>query len=588
MRQHFEQSPAQRLVTLGNNLVLAALIICGRPTACSRARSGRCRKSLCAFAHLQMKGASKVTRREFLAAAGAGAVGITVLGRLASGQVVASASATGKRPPNIVVILADDLGYAELGCQGCKDIATPHIDSIARAGVRFTQGYVTCPICAPTRAALLTGRYQQRFGFETNPGPEAYADKNFGLPLDQPTLAERLKPLGYATGMVGKWHVGYKPELTPPNRGFDEFFGFLSGAHNYLPSARRSDLRRGMETVAGEREYLTDAFGREAVAFIQKNKAKPFFLYLPFNAVHSPLEAAEKHLKRVDGIVDAKRRTYAAMTVAMDDAVGRVLETLRKEGLEENTLIFFLSDNGGPTPQTTSSNAPLRGYKAQVWEGGIRVPFLVQWKGRLPAGKVFAEPVVCLDIVPTVLAAVGKPARADDRLDGVDLLPYLTTEKAGRPHDVLYWRFHAKGAIRAGDWKLVKERGQARWELYNLAEDVGESNDLAEKMPQKVRELERAWQAWNAELQAPRWIRRDAPTESRGATIQPAGTGRGGDVERRFRQMDRNGDGKLSRDEVGRPALFRRLDQDGDGLVTLEEARNALGATSRPAGGARN
>ena len=523
------------------------------------------------------------TRREFLRTAGAGVVGMTWLGRLAWGQ--ATASVPGERPPNIVVILADDLGYAELGCQGCEDIPTPHIDSIASGGVRFTQGYVTCPVCAPTRAGLLTGRYQQRFGFETNPGPEAYADKSFGLPPEQPTLAERLKPLGYATGMVGKWHVGYRPELTPPRRGFDEFFGFLSGAHNYLPGGRRSDLRRGMDAVADEKEYLTDAFGREAVAFIEKNKARPFFLYLPFNAVHSPLEAADRYLRRVEGIKDATRRTYAAMTVAMDDAVGRVLESLRKEGMEENTLVFFLSDNGGPTPQTTSSNKPLRGHKGQVWEGGIRVPFMVQWKGRLPAGKAFTEPVASLDIVPTVLAAVGSPAKADDNLDGVDLLPFLGGRKPGRPHDVLYWRFHTRQAIRSGDWKLVKEQGQDRWELYNLAEDIGESKDLAEKMPEKVRELEKAWQEWNAQLQAPRWIRQDARTEGRGATTRPA-TRQGADVERRFRQMDRNGDGKLSRDEVDRPALFRRLDQNGDGEVTMDEARKAIGATSRPAGSA--
>jgi arylsulfatase A-like enzyme len=513
---------------------------------------------------------------------------MTVLGRLAWGQVAASASAPGERPPNIVEILADDLGYAELGCQGGKDIATPHIDSIARAGVRFTQGYVTCPVCAPTRAALLTGRYQQRFGFETNPGPEAYADEKFGLPLDQPTLAERLKPAGYATGMVGKWHLGYKPELTPPKRGFDEFYGFLGGAHNYLPGGRRSELRRGMETITGEKEYLTDAFGREAVAFIQKNKARPFFLYLPFNAVHGPLEASEKYLKRVEGIVDAKRRTYAAMTVAMDDAVGRVLETLRKEGLEDNTVVFFLSDNGGPTPHTTSSNAPLRGYKGQVWEGGIRIPFMVQWKGRLPAGKVFREPVASLDIVPTVMAAVGKPVKPDEKLDGVDLLPFLSGAKPGRPHDVLYWRFHAKQAIRLGDWKLVKEQRQGRWELYNLAEDIGESKDLAEKMPEKVKELEKAWQEWNAQLRAATWIRQDARTEGRGATPRPGQRGQGRGVQERFRQIDRNGDGKLSRDEVGRPALFRRLDQDGDGAVTLGEVRKALGATSRPSGAGRD
>jgi len=341
-----------------------------------------------------------------------------------------------------------------------------------------------------------------------------------------------------------------------------------------------------MEAMAGEKEYLTDAFGREAVAFIQKNKAKPFLLYLPSNAVHGPLEASEKYLKRVEGISHAKRRTYAAMTMAMDDAAGRVLDALRQEGLEESTLIFFLSDNGGPTPQTTSSNAPLRGYKGQVWEGGIRIPFMVQWKGHLPAGKVCTEPVISLDVVPTVLAAVGRPAKPEDKLDGVDLMPYLSGEKSGRPHDVLYWRFHAKQAIRSGDWKLVKEQRQDRWELYNLADDIGESKNLAEKMPEKVKELEKAWQEWNSQLQAPKWVRQDSRTEGRGVTTQPGQRGLGRGVQERFRQMDRDGDGKLTRDEVGRPALFQRLDQNGDGVVTLDEARKALGAADRPAGAA--
>ncbi|NWG14900.1 MAG: sulfatase-like hydrolase/transferase [Acidobacteria bacterium] len=529
-------------------------------------------------------GSRALARREFLDRMGKGIVAAAFAPAAAMFSVRSSVQSSALRKPNIVLILADDLGYAELGCQGGKDIATPNIDSIARAGVRFTQGYVTCPICAPTRAALLTGRYQQRFGFETNPGPEEYADEKFGLPLDQPTLAERLKPADYVTGMVGKWHLGYKPELTPPERGFDEFFGFLSGAHNYLPGGRRSELRRGLEPTTGEREYLTDAFAREAVAFIQNNKDRPFFLYLPFNAVHAPLEASEEYLKRVESIKDATRRTYAAMTLALDDAVGRVLETLRKEGLQENTLIFFLSDNGGPTSQTTSSNAPLRGYKGQVWEGGIRVPFLVQWKGQLPEGMVFQEPVSSLDIVPTVLAATGIGVKPEDNLDGANLLPSLKSEKAGRPHDVLYWRSQNKKAIRLGDWKLVKEQRQSGWELYNLADDIGESKNLAEKMPEKVKELEKAWQEWNAQLQAPKWIRQDARTAGRGAATRSPGTGRGVDVEQRFRQMDRNGDGKLNRDEVGRPALFRRLDLNGDGVVTMDEAKKALIINRRPAG----
>ena len=363
-----------------------------------------------------------MNRKRFLKSAGSClAAAATVAPMLAR---AARAAAGDSRLPNIIVILADDLGYADLGCQGCRDIPTPHIDSLARNGVRFTSGYVTAPLCSPTRAGLLTGRYQQRFGFETNPGPEAYADDRFGLPRSEPTLAERLKPAGYTTGMFGKWHLGYKPELQPTARGFDEFFGFLSGAANYLPNSRRAarlnPLLRGTQP-AEESEYLTDACGREAAAFIEKNRDRPFFLYLPFNAVHAPLEAGEAYLSRCAAIPDSKRRVYAAMLAAMDDNVGRVLSALRQHNLEERTLIFFLSDNGGTTPQTTSSNLPLSGRKAQVLEGGIRIPFLMQWKGHIPAGKIEDRPVISLDIVPTALAAAGMSARPEWKLDGVNL-----------------------------------------------------------------------------------------------------------------------------------------------------------------------
>jgi arylsulfatase A-like enzyme len=413
--------------------------------------------------------------------------------------------APGGTRPNIIVILSDDHGYAEMGCQGCKDIPTPHLDSIARNGIRFTNGYVTCPICAPTRAGLLTGRYQQRFGFETNPGPEATASDQFGLDLKQATIADRLKSLGYATGMFGKWHVGYKPEYQPIRRGFDEFFGFLSGAHNYFAGGReRHSILRGAEPVE-EKEYLTDAFGREAVAFIERHRDRPFFVYLPFNAVHSPLQAVEKYLKRFESISNPDRRTFAAMLSAMDDNVGRVLEKLREHGLEERTLIFFLADNGGPTAQTTSSNVPLRGAKGQMYEGGIRIPFLMQWKGRLPAGKVDDRPVIALDIHPTAVAAAGGTIDPAWQLDGVNLLPYLTGGNPGRPHEALYWRMGQKRAIRLGDWKLVEERNSAKPELYNLTQDIGEKVDLADKMPEKLKELETAWKAWDAQLEKPRW-----------------------------------------------------------------------------------
>jgi arylsulfatase A-like enzyme len=404
--------------------------------------------------------------------------------------------------PNIVFIAADDLGYAELGVQGCRDIPTPNIDSIAANGVRFTDGYVSCPVCSPTRAGWITGRYQQRFGHEFNPGPAQQADPNFGLPLNEVTLANQLKAAGYATGIVGKWHLGYRPEFHPQKRGFDEFFGFLGGAHPYLPTPGADPILRGTQPVE-EREYLTEAFAREALDFIERHRNQPFFLYLSFNAVHAPLQATEKYLARFSQIQDQRRRTFAAMLSAMDDAVGRVLQRLREYKLEDNTLVVFISDNGGPTNNTSSRNDPLRGYKGQVLEGGIRVPFLMQWKARLPKGLVYREPVISLDIFPTVVAAAGASLPANP-LDGVNLLPYLTGQSKGAPHHALYWRFGAQAAIRKGPWKMVR-LADGQPQLYNLAEDIGESRDLASAQPAKLKELLEDWEAWNRQLSPPRW-----------------------------------------------------------------------------------
>jgi arylsulfatase A-like enzyme len=407
--------------------------------------------------------------------------------------------------PNIIVIVSDDQGYNDLGVQGCKDIATPHIDALARGGIRFTSGYVSGPYCSPTRAGLITGRYQQRFGHEFNPGPAQNASEHMGLPLEEKTLADRLKAAGYATGMVGKWHLGYQDKFHPLKRGFDEFYGFLGGAHSYLDA--RADaanpILRGTQTVE-EQEYLTDAFGREAVAYIDRHKEHPFFLYLTFNAVHTPMHATEKYLARFASIQDERRRTYAAMTAAMDDNIGRVMGRLREAGLQENTLVFYVSDNGGPAANG-SNNHPLRGYKAQTLEGGIRVPFFAYWQGRLPAGKTYDQPVIQLDIAATALAAAGIDASSENKLDGVNLLPYLTGEKTQSPHAALYWRFGPQMAIRRGDWKLVRHSGSTETELYNLAKDIGEQNNLAQSEPGKLKELKAAWDEWNSQLREPLW-----------------------------------------------------------------------------------
>jgi arylsulfatase A-like enzyme len=425
------------------------------------------------------------------------------------GLFIAEARAASK--PNIVVIVADDLGYAGLGCQGGKDVVTPNIDAMASNGVRCTNAYVSCPVCSPTRAGLITGRYQQRFGHEFNPGPEADAPANFGLPLSETTLADRLKALGYATGVVGKWHLGYRPQFHPQRRGFDEFFGFLGGSHGYIKGqgGRAEPILRGTEPV-DEAEYLTDALTREAIGFIDRHHQGPFFLYLTYNAVHAPMQVTSKYLARfATRVADDTRRTHLAMLSALDDGVGAVLETLRKDGLDRDTLVVFISDNGGPTRVTTSRNDPLRGLKGEVWEGGIRVPMIVRWTGHLPAGKVYDKPVIALDIAPTAVAAAGGSPSDDPRIDGVDLLPYLSGEKAGAPHEALYWRFGDQSAIRKGDWKLVRI-GTGAPRLFNLAEDIGEQHDLSGTHPEKVKELDDALKGWMSQLAPPLWLNRRA------------------------------------------------------------------------------
>jgi arylsulfatase A-like enzyme len=405
--------------------------------------------------------------------------------------------------PNVIIFYADDLGWGELGCQGNPEIPTPHIDSIAANGVRCTQGYVAATYCSPSRAGLMTGRYPTRFGHEVN---DDHDTSGF---LHETTLATRLQGLGYATACVGKWHLGESPERRPTRRGFDEFFGTLSNTPFHHPT-KFIDSRKSPEIIEVEDDsfYTTDAYADRAVDWIEEHAAGPWFLYLPFNAQHLPLQAPRKYLDRFTTIADEKRRTFAAMLSAMDDAVGRVLETVRKLGQEENTLVFFIADNGGPTKETTSSNSPLRGFKASTFEGGPRVPFLVQWKGRLPGGKIYAPPAMNLDVVPTVMAAVGKPLTAADNIDGVDLAPFLTGAATGRPHETMFWRFKAQWAVRSGDWKLVVAGGgSGSPELYDLAHDIGEQKDLAANHPDHVAELTELYAAWSAEQARP-WTER--------------------------------------------------------------------------------
>jgi arylsulfatase A-like enzyme len=413
------------------------------------------------------------------------------------------AQAADATKPNILLIVADDLGWGELGFQGNKSIPTPQLDSLASNGVRFTSGYVSGPYCSPTRAGLLTGRYQHRFGHEFNPGRQEGAEK-IGLSLQEKTIADRLKAAGYATGIFGKWHLGNAPEFHPLKRGFDEYYGFLGGAHSYLNVGQGANaILRGTEPVETI-DHTTEAFARESAKFIEKNKDKPWFVYLPFNAVHGPLEAPEKYLQKYAEIEDPKRRAYAAMTHALDDAVGVVLAKLRELKLEESTLIVFFSDNGGPTAVNTSSNAPMRGFKATVWEGGVRVPFVVQWKEHLPAGKTYDHPVIQLDVQPTVLAAAGVTSKPEDKFDGVNLIPFLSGNNNAAPHEALFWRFGPQRAVRQGDWKLVEAADGVQ--LFNLKDDLPETTDVAAKNPEKLKELEAAYVAWNRDNVEPKWV----------------------------------------------------------------------------------
>lgn len=402
--------------------------------------------------------------------------------------------------PNLLILYADDLGYGELGCYGSKEVPTPNIDSIAAHGIRFTQGYVSAPLCSPSRAGLMTGRCGTRFGHENNTMGE-----DRGLPLSEVTLADRLKALGYATGIVGKWHLGKEPAYLPTRRGFEDYYGVLGNPGSYFRPRGFIDARVSPDPqpVRGEGFYTTDAFATRAAEWIEEHRERPWFLYLPFNAVHTPHEAPERYLRRFERIGDPRRRAFAALLSALDDAVGKVLEKIRALDLERNTLVFFISDNGAP-PHREGANGPLRGGKHTTWEGGIRVPFLVQWRGRLPEGRTEDRPVSQIDVLPTFVAAAGGAVDPAWNLDGANLLPFLTGENPGRPHETLCWRIDGAWAVRHGDFKLVMGRGgEGEPELFDLAKDPGEARDLAAVQPERVKELKSLWEAWNARQAEP-------------------------------------------------------------------------------------
>jgi len=426
--------------------------------------------------------------------------------------------------PNIVLIFADDLGYCDSELYGCDLVPTPNIKRIADEGVLFTAGYVTSPVCSPSRAALLTGRYQQRFGHEFLPSNDTY-----GFPVGEKTLADALQSAGYITGMVGKWHLGVREEFHPMKRGFDEYFGVIGWGSDYLdltrddvkriipayeqeritngeeiPAWNRDGVKavvRGIEPV-DEDEYLTDALSRESVAFINRHKSQPFFLYVPYTAVHQPLQVTQEYYDRFPDIEDESTRIYAAMTSSMDDGIGTILDALEDNDLDDNTLVIFLSDNGAGVADYCS-NKPLRLGKQTLFEGGVRVPFTMKWPARIAAGTTYEHPVSSLDIFPTAMAASGSKPSATQSGDGVDLMRFLDKSNADRPHEELFWRSGPNWAVRSGHWKLINAGGQD-W-LYDLSVDIGEKTNVATDHPEVVKKIKSSYDQWNSEMIDPLW-----------------------------------------------------------------------------------
>ena len=429
--------------------------------------------------------------------------------------------------PNILLILVDDMGYGDVGFNGGKDIPTPNLDSLAASGVRFTDGYVTAPQCAPSRAGLLSGILQNRFGREEN----KIIDQ-LGIPATVRQFGDYMRDAGYRTGLVGKWHLGTMEGHHPLDRGFDWFYGFLGGSSHFLPPGDMEFIPNILENREPQKvtDYLTFVLGDKAIEFMTKEAEKPFFLYLSFNAPHAPLQAPQDYIDRFEHLTKVPdpinyvpqqklkhpRQIYAAMVAALDDTIGKILAALREKGMEENTLIYFLSDNGGPTVVISANNGPLRGEKGDLLEGGVRVPFAMQWKGTIPAGQTIATPVSSLDLLPTSLAAADAPI--PENLDGVNLLPLVEGgELAPR---TLYWRFpHPPRipvwAIRSGDWKWVKEAvrvpqergfscGGDRTGLYRLSDDIHEDNDLSTQNPEVLQKLQSEYDAWTATLPEPK------------------------------------------------------------------------------------
>ncbi len=411
--------------------------------------------------------------------------------------LVMSACASGQKP-NVLVIMADDLGYHDTGFQGSEHIKTPQLDRLAAMGVRFTDGHVAASVCSPSRAGFITGRYQQRFGHEGNCPPPSH-----GTDPNERTIGQAFQELGYRTAVFGKWHLGNEDKYYPTHRGFDEFYGLREGSRHYWYDEKKDDRPGNPHAAEHNGEpvefegHFTDWLGEKTVEFLNESKDKPFFAFLSFTAPHTPLESKPEDMEAL-----GTKDHYAGLIYGMDRNIGYVLDALEKNGQLDNTLVWFLSDNGGIVGQ--ASNAPLGGKKGYKFEGGHRVPFLLCWKGMVPVGKDYDEMISSLDIYATSVKAAGGSLKQERPLDGVDLMPYITGKKDGVPHKQLYFRKLECAALRSGHWKLIRieKYGCA---LYNLKDDLAEERDLAAQMPEKVQELEKMLEAWETGMVDPLW-----------------------------------------------------------------------------------
>ena len=431
----------------------------------------------------------------------------TFLALSLSSQCLLNAQETA--PPNIIVILTDDLGHGDLSYNGCKDIKTPHLDNLASQGLVMEDVHTTACVCAPSRAGLISGKYQQKFGFECN-APHG----KHGLPGSVVTYAEAMKQAGYETICLGKWHLGYQPEMHPNAQGFDHFSGFLGGGRSYWPTKRPSQnsmmQRNGKQVPEEEINYVTDWLTDEAIRLLKKrDQKKPFFMYLSYNAPHTPMHAKDVDLKRYAHIKKKGRRTYAAMVHSLDENIGRFRTFLEKHNMENNTLLIFTSDNGGATTNS-SDNGIYRGMKGSKWEGGHRVPCLIYWpKGNLKGGRKSHMLVSTLDFMATSLDAAGRKEIIKElKLDGVSLLPGLQAEADGKAHSILYFRRSVAAGVRDGNWKLIRveEKDKSfRYLLFNLSKDPSETRDLSQQHPKRVQELATKLKTWEKGLQEPAW-----------------------------------------------------------------------------------